>query len=130
MLITIISWLLSRNLSKKSRVRLMNLVLSTLDAVPTSAVIRYDEDGALLIRGEPIDYERARVLRDHAKVLLENRARNLVREQVAFYAVTKGFHEAENMEQMMFHKAALWWSQQEDKLYQLLAGEGTPPIGD
>lgn len=117
-------WLLKASLSKENRMKLTNAVLTKLGAIQSSDVLGWDGQGVLHIQGRKVEMEQARVLRESAKVLLNSPARKLVRDHVAFKAVTIGVQKAELPEQMMFGKSALWWGDEEDKILMTLAGTG------
>lgn len=74
------------------------------------------------MNGNALEYEQARLLRESALATLNSTARNIVRKQVEYLAVTHGIHKAETPEQMLFSKAALWYGQEEDKVLRVLAG--------
>ncbi len=96
-------------------------VLNKLGALPIHAKISVDEDGSILVDGRRVTLERAQQLNQGAKAALDSVARKFVRETVAFLAVKQGVHENTSPEQGLFAKAALWFMQEEDKLYLLLA---------
>lgn len=122
MIISLVLFLLAKkNISVKDRTRLTNAILDKLGAIPVRDIISERPDGTLVVQGHPVDIEMARKLREGAISMLESSVRKIVREQVAFRAVTLGVHKAESPEQVLFAKSALWNAQQEDELYSLLA---------
>lgn len=126
MFIRFICWLLSRkSLNTKERQLLTNKILEKIDSLPTHAIITVDGN-TFSIRGVPLDGERAIMLRESADNALHNAALNLVHEQVLYQAVSIGIHQANTPEQIQFAKAAIWYSQEEKKLLQMLS-QGTAP---
>jgi hypothetical protein len=115
-----VKWMLRRRLSLETRNALIIHILDNLGALPLHASI-ISSDGQMLVGGKPLEVEQARLLRDQATRVLENKAFELIREQVAFAAVAMGVHKAETPEQMYFARAALWWGQQEEEILKLLA---------
>lgn len=124
MLVRIVTYLLRhKTLSITERIQLTNVLLDKLAVIPTGDILVTGAEGRLVLQGKPIDIDTAKVLRDNAKTILQSPARNIVRDQVAFQAITLGVHCGETPEQIMFSKAALWWYQQEDVLLKALAQE-------
>lgn len=97
-------------------------MLDRLGALPLHARIKIDETGKVIVGGKTLNLETAQRLRETAKAQLKNFARKFVGEQVTFMAIHKGVHENASPEQGLFAKAALWVRQEEDELYQMLAG--------
>lgn len=123
-LIQVIVWLLSKsNITITHRIVLTNAVLDKLAVIQSDDILKLDESGTLLLNGNPLEYEQARLLRESALATLNSTARNIVRKQVEYLAVTHGIHKAETPEQMLFSKAALWYGQEEDKVLHVLAGK-------
>jgi hypothetical protein len=75
----------------------------------------------MLINGKYVEVDKILQLRDSARVVLENKAFKLIREQVVFTAVALGVHTVETERQMLFARAAIWFGQQEEKFLQALA---------
>jgi len=123
-LVQFVAWLLSRSrISIRDRIVLTNAVLDKLAVVQSGDILTVDSSGKLAISGQPMELEFARILSESARAMLHSTARSVVRKQVEYIAVTHGIHKAETPEQMLFAKAAIWYGQEEDKLYRLLAGE-------
>lgn len=110
-------------LSTEDRTRLTCAILDRLHALPASDIISLNEQGQFTVGGRPLTMEDARKLRESAKYVLDSSARKIVREAVAFKAVSHGVHKANTPEEVLFSKAALWQGQQEDELYRMLAQE-------
>ena len=73
------------------------------------------------MRGVPLEYEQAVVLRESANNILHSTAWKMVREQVLYEAISKGVHEALNNDQVLFSKAAIWFQQQQENTLKVLA---------
>lgn len=122
--VKLIAWLLRRSSIKiQDRIVLTNAILDKLAVVQSCDILTVDDSGKLAINGQQLEYEYARALRDSARMMLSSTARSIVRKQVEYIAVTHGIHKAETPEQMLFAKSAIWYGQEEDKIYRLLAGE-------
>lgn len=116
------SWALRHaRLSQEDRMLLTNQLLSTVGALPLHATFTVDEAGKLLMRGVPLEYEQAVVLRESANNILHSTAWKMVREQVLYEAISKGVHEALNNDQVLFSKAAIWFQQQQENTLKVLA---------
>lgn len=123
-LVRFVAWLLSRSrVSVRDRIVLTNAILDKLAVVQSGDILTVESSGRLAINGQQLEYEYARMLSESARAMLTSTARNVVRKQVEYVAVTHGIHKAETPEQMLFAKAAIWYGQEEDKIYRLLAGE-------
>lgn len=125
MFIRFVCWLLRRKtLSSNEHIILMNTVLKSVGSFPTHAIITVDGD-KLLIRGVPLGGEKALAVRDSARQALANMALKDVHEQVLYLAIAQGIHSAQNFDQVMFSKAAVWYGQQERELLKTLAQDNT-----
>lgn len=109
-------------LSNENKQLLTGALLDQLRALPLHARISVDETGQVIVGGRALNLETAQRLRQSARAQKNNFARKFVGEQVTFMAVHMGVHENTSPEQGLFAKAALWVRQEEDRLYQLLAG--------
>lgn len=109
-------------LSLENKALLITCVLDRLAAVRLHGIISVNETGQLLVNGRSLELEKARILHESAKAALKSPALKIIREQVVYEAFSYGTYDAQNIEQMFFSKAALWWGQQEDKFLKLLAG--------
>lgn len=110
-----------RNLSLADKTVLLNAVINRL-AVPLHAIISTDENRRILVQGKPLSIEQTETLHESAVALKDNQARRLIRDQVRFVAVDKGFLQSKDPEAQLFYKAALWFAQEEDALVESLAG--------
>jgi hypothetical protein len=81
--------------------------MKSVQAWPLHAII-VDSGEGLLINGQPLDIEKARVLRDSALRVLENQAFNLCHDQVRFLAVKEGLATGLPPEGLLFYRAAMW----------------------
>lgn len=111
-------------LSTEERQILTAMLLDRLGALPLHATITVDNTGGVVVNGRSLSLERADQLKQAAVAMKLNAARNLVRETVTFLAIKDGVYKNVNPEMGLFAKAALWFSQEEDTLYDLLAHEG------
>ena len=117
-------WLLKKsNLSLAERTTLVATLLDRLNAIPSRDIIGVNEEGRLVVNGQPLDLEGARQLREGSKLLLESPTWKFVREQVEFRAVVLGVHNGDTPEKVYFSKVAIWFGQQIDEILQLLAQE-------
>lgn len=112
-------------LTNEERQMLTAMLLDRLGALPLHAKINVDKTGRVFVNGRSLDAEGAGRLKQAAVAMQHNAARNLVREAVTFMAILDGVHKNVSPEMGLFAKAALWFLQEEDTLYTLLAAEGT-----
>jgi len=113
------------NLSVEDSNLLTGVELSKLGAVPFTEIVTYDEDQSLLIGGKPLTLDEAIHLRESAITALENKAFQIVCEQVTFLAVTHGMHKAETPEQMYWGGVGVWWTQNVIRSLMALAQKST-----
>ena len=118
----LLKWILNSP-SLEERAVVLSTALQYIDTFPANDIIRIEADQTIRLNGQPIDYDLATTLRESAKQVRDSFARKVVREQVAFKAIAIGVHNANTPEQVLFAKSALWWGQQEDEMYRLLANE-------
>ncbi len=116
---------LSKNklLSVEERQMLTAMLLDRLGALPLHAKITVDKTGRVVVNGRSLDPDSSTRLRQAAAQMQRNPARNLVRDTVTYLAIVDGVHKNINPEMGLFSKAALWFLQEENELYQKLAGE-------
>lgn len=100
-----------------------DLVLAKLEALPLRDIIKSSDEG-ILINGKPADLDILKVLRESALQALDNRAFNLIGEQVVWLAVQNGVHKGDTPEKLHFYRAAIWFSEQFKAHLQVLAGYG------
>ena len=112
------------NLTVKARNELTRAILASVGALPIKDVLQFNQDGSLLVKGEPVDVLSAHALKESAKLVLGSKAHVLIDEQVAFMAVTLGVHNCDSLDKMQFARGALWHGQQKDRLLRLLAQDG------
>ncbi len=118
----LISALSRADLSIKNRGKLTTALLDKLVALPIADIIITNDQGSLVVSGKTITLEGAQRLREGARAVLQNQARNLIHDQVLYQAVTLGVHKVEDERQMFFSRAAIWFGQRENELLRLLAG--------
>lgn len=119
----VIEALKKKTLSVEERQLCTALLLDRLGALPLRAKIVVDETGKVFVNGRTLEAEHATRLKQAAVAMRNNAARNLVRETVTFMAITDGVHKNINPEMGLFAKAALWFLQEENALYDTLASE-------
>lgn len=113
----------NRNFSIENRTILVSALLDELNFIPSYAILELDEQGKILVEGKPLDSEQSVSIREGARALLNSPTYRLLRNQVAFQAVTVGVHTGDTPERIYFSKVALWWGLEEEKLIRLLAQE-------
>lgn len=116
-----VHWLRAASIDNECRQILTAALLDKLGALPIHAKISVDESGSVLVDGKKLTLDRAQQLNQSAVTALSSVARKFVRETVTFLAVKQGVHENMSPEQGLFAKAALWFMQEEDNLYRILA---------
>lgn len=118
----------SSTLSTENRNLLTTCLLDKLVALPLHDMIRVNEEGQLLVNERPVSLEGARALREGAKTALQNKALELIREQVAYTAIAMGVHTLKETDESFFMRAAIWWGQREMFFLKLLAGDEEPAL--
>lgn len=118
--------LFKSNLSMEDANLLTTLVLDKLGALPFSNIIEIGNEG-LLINGRPVDGKEEIVLRESARLALDNKAHKLVRDQVAFLAVMNSTHKAETIPHVLWGRIGVWWYQQSEKYLKVLARTDQQP---
>ncbi len=68
--------------------------------------------------------DRTASLKEGCVALVENHARQVIREQVRYLAVVEGIHKGLTPEQILFSKTALWNMQMEDQVIQEIIIQG------
>lgn len=118
----VIKQLKKANLSLEDRTALTAVLLNKLNALPLRSSIIVTPRG-ITINGKKMEPEDMIALREGTVALRDNKARQLINEQIRFLAVKLGIHDALSMDTIMFSKAALWVIEQEDKLISDITGE-------
>lgn len=127
MWVRLVGWTLKRNLSIQERNQIVIHLLDALKAVPLSAIIDVNTQGELTVSGRTLDMESGRVLLSTARAALDNKALNLIREQVKYEAYVGAVTKAALPEDMLFYRAALWWGQREEHFLNQLAQNQEEP---
>lgn len=129
-LIWLIERLLNGALSPAQRNRLVIHILDKLSALPLRAIIVSSDEG-LLVNGQTVDFEKARALRDSSTRVLESQAFAICLDQVRFLAVQKGLATGLPPEDLLFYRAALWYSDElKAQLAVLAQREPYQQLGD
>lgn len=105
------------NLSLEDRTALTTILLDKLQALPLNDSIIVGQN-SVIINGRPLEVDQLMLFRDSCVALRDNMAYKVLREQIKYLAIVGGVHKAVNLEQSMFHKAALWVIDQEEKLLE------------
>lgn len=120
--VRVVRWTLKRaDLSPKDRNLLTGMLLEKLHAAPLHAILEVNEEGVMLVSGQPLDIEKGRQLQSSAGQALRNPALSLIREQVMYLAFVGSAIKSAEINDMAFYRAALWWCQEVEKLLKLLA---------
>lgn len=120
--IKLVKWLMTRDLTLDQRNSLVINILDNLGALPIYDIIDVSNTGQILIDGRELDIEKARILREGAKIVIDNPAFKITNERVLYQAVTMGVHNVENPSQMLFARAAIWYGQRMNEILRTLAG--------
>lgn len=124
----LVNYLLSKsNLTLAQRNSVVVHILDSLQGLPLASIITVNELGETLINGSPLDMEKAKQLKESARVALDNIALKVINQQVVFQAVTGGVHNAVTPEHLYFYRAAIWFSQQAEAQLKLLAQRSEEP---
>lgn len=123
--VSLACYLLKQELSIEQKNRLSISILDSLEALPLATTFSYSEEDELLVNGKVISIEQAIVIRESAKVALDNKALVLIRDQVAYEAIVNGVHKVNGDSGQLFMRAALWWEQECHKLLLSLAGRSS-----
>lgn len=123
-----LAYALKGELTLQERNLLTGAILDSLGALPLRDILYADTDSQeLMVSGKPLDFEMARGLRESALAVLNNKAFNLIREQVAFEAQNLAVRKVTTVEELIFARAALWWGEQVIEKLQLLAQQTQRP---
>lgn len=120
--------LLRRSKSISTRSAIVIHILDSLQVIPLSAIIDTNANGELTISGRTLDIEMGRVLLGHARNALDNKALNLIRQQVLYEAFVGSATKANSPEDLLFYKAAIWWGQREEYFLKQLAQSEEPTL--
>jgi hypothetical protein len=123
-LISLIEKLLRGSLTAPQRNRLVIHILDIETALPIAAILTGSDEG-ILVNGELLDFEKARMMRDAAMRVLENQAFKLCADQVRYIAIKNGLATGLLPEDLLFYRAALWYADELKKHLALLAQEDT-----
>jgi hypothetical protein len=124
----IVGKLLKSDLSTRDRNTLVIHILDTLHALPLRDTIYVADDGTLIVNGRSLTLEEMKALRESARAALDNRALNLIREQVSYQAINVALASKAQLDiDLYFSRAAIWWGQQVDAKLALLAQRTPEP---
>lgn len=122
-MVSLLCWLVRHvPLSRKDRTKALNTLVLTAGGLPLHASITTD-GGQFSIRGVPLQGEYAVKIRESAAAAIHNTALQAVDEQTLYLAVSHGIHVAQDFDQTLFAKAAVWLVEQRRNLLSQLAQE-------
>ncbi len=124
--IRLVKFLLGRDLTLNQRNSLIVHILDDLGALPIHGIISTSDDGEILINGRSLDIEKAKQLRESARIVLDSVAFKVVNQEVSYSAVVGGVHKAVLSEDMYFYRSAIWFGQQFEKMLKMLAQREEP----
>jgi hypothetical protein len=118
----LVIWLMrNTKFSTENRTLCTTALLDKLRAIPAHSIVSVDDSGRVYLNNKVVDAEKTNQIRQQAEDLLNHPLRQLVRDEVAFKAVKLGVHQANNIDEVYFSKAAIWQTQQEEEIYERLA---------
>lgn len=116
----------SARFSNEDRSKFTALLLDRVRALPIKDILSISIEGKLLLAGSPLTVSQIQSLREGAQKVLDSQVRKMIRDQVAFLAVKEGVFKGTDSSQILFSKAALWYQEEEEKLFKILAGDTGP----
>ena len=119
----LIKLLKSKKTSSEDRALILNTLLERINALPIADIISYDLNGTLLVNGKSLSVDQAISLKESAVALQKNQFYRIIKEQIAFNAISIGIHKGNTLEQILFSKSALWIQQQEMELISKISGQ-------
>lgn len=121
MVLSLIKLILRIPLSDKDQLALVNSVINRV-GIPLRSILAVDGNRRILVNGSPLSIEQSQSIQEGAYALLRNPARKLIRDQVRFQAIDKGYLQSADPKVQLFYKAALLFAQEEEELTRQLAG--------
>lgn len=112
---TLISWngvkhyLDTHELNREQRIDLLNYFNKQINAFSVEDCIVVQPTGMILANGKQMSLEQRESFLQGAKALLENRAFNLIADQVMYQAMKVGIHDATELDHLYFSKTALYF---------------------
>lgn len=125
-----VRWLKGADLSVEERNLCTGILLDKLEAVPLGAIISTNDAGEILINGKEQDIEKLTDLREYAIAAVQNKALQLVWEQVRWTAFRDGLASGHPDTVLQFYRAALWFSDSLKQQLALLAGSQELPLSE
>lgn len=123
-MIKLLLWILRhKKISLEDRDLILNSLLTSIHALPTDDVITFGTNGTVRVGNKELAADQAIALREGAVNLGKNWTYKVLKEQIAFDAITIGVHKANTPDQAVFCKAALWIQQREKELISKLAAD-------
>lgn len=121
MIVSLIKLILRIPLTDKDQTNLVNAVINRV-GIPLRNILAVDGNRRILVNGSPLSIEQTQGIQEGAYALLRNPTRKLIRDQVRFQAVDKGYLQSNDPKVQLFYKAALLFAQEEEELTRVLAG--------
>lgn len=106
--------------SPEERALFTGSLLRKFGAVDLGGILSID-GGKILIKGVPMSMEQTIALRESAIAMGNSVAWKMVREQVLTEAVNIGFTSAQDIDQVLFARAAVWFGTKEQEWYERLS---------
>lgn len=98
------------------------ILLDKVKALPLHDIISKNDAGEILVSGQTLDIDKARMLMESAKAALMNQSLKIVRERVLWSAVQQGLAKGLAPDELLFFRAAIWFGEEETKHLRILAG--------
>lgn len=114
----------------ETKILLTNAILKEVNALPIQSIMSFTKQGTLLLNGKPLDKDKALIIQESARITLHSQARRIIQDRVNWLAVNLAVHQGTTPETILFAKAAIWFGQEENKLYKQIAQEETELAGE
>lgn len=113
-------WCIKKSkLSLEQKAQITSALLENIGALPIRDVIEFDYEGTVTVNGQPLNMEKAVMIKQGAKSLRDNFTRRIIRDQMKYNSLMLAV-TGTNIEQIMFAKAANWVLLQEEELLKKL----------
>lgn len=110
----------STRITGEDKAMVTTVLLDNMGALPFRDAITFDVQGGVYVNQKKLNQEQMIAFKESCNGLRNSFARNLIHEQIKYSAVKMGVHEGLNPDMILFAKAALWYSEQEDKMISTL----------
>jgi hypothetical protein len=102
-------FLSEHELTREQRIFLFNYFNKQINAFPIEDTIKVTSEGVILANGKATSLEQREAFLTGVHSLKNNYAFNLIADQVMYQAIKKGMHDATEIDQIYFGKAALYF---------------------